>query len=273
MLELVQERRLGSSCCRDRKAEQHACDCRVDAGFQEGQPGDEAERHVGRQEAHAETAEQESGSHGHEPQQQGRYGEVRVVEQRDDDDGAEIIDDGERRQEDDEAERCLARRDGHDAERKGDVRRHRDAPAAECRQACIDRRIEGGRHEHAAERRADGQQHRRIRAQLPVEKLALDLEADDEEEHRHEAVIDPVQQPHLEHVLPCPDGNRVMQQMLIRLGQWRIRHDECEDGAGEQDDAAARLPAQEYQERLRDCLHGFDCLFHNSITSFSFPND
>ena len=68
-----------------------------------------------------------------------------------------------------------------------------------------------------AERRADRQQHRRIRAQLPVEEFALDLETDDEEEHGHEPVIDPVQQPHLEHVLPCPDGNRVVQQMLVRF--------------------------------------------------------
>ena len=49
------------------------------------------------------------------------------------------------------------------------------------------------RHEHAAERAPIiGQGGRARVAQLAVDQLALDLQPDDEEEHGHQPVVDPV---------------------------------------------------------------------------------
>ena len=254
MLELVEKRCFRLRGRRNRKAEKHARNRRMNARLQEGIPSNETEHDIKRHKAHAQTAEQERRSDGQKSHEQGAEDEVGIVEQRDDDDSAEVIDDGERRQKDDEPQGSLPGRDGHDAERKSDIRGHRDAPAAKRRQADVDGRIEKGRHNHAAERRADGQQHRRGRAQLAVKELALDFEADDKEEHGHEAIINPVQQAHRHRVLPCSDGNRQVQDMLVRPRERRIGHDERENRAAEQDDTAARLPAQKRKERLGHSL-------------------
>jgi hypothetical protein len=52
--------------------------------------------------------------------------------------------------------------------------------------------VDGRRHQHAAERPRDRQGGALPAGELADQQLALDLEADDEEEHRHQAVVDPV---------------------------------------------------------------------------------
>ena len=51
--------------------------------------------------------------------------------------------------------------------------------------------VDRGGHDHAAERGDDRQGHRPEVAQPAVHDLALDLDADEQEEHRHQGVVDP----------------------------------------------------------------------------------
>ena len=146
----------------------------------------------------------------------------------------------------------MAGRERQDAERERDVRRHRDAPASGGRGAEVHERVEERRDDHAAERRADRQHHRGLRAQLAKEELALDLEPDDEEEHGHEAVVDPMREAHLEPEAARADAERRVQEMLVCRPKRRIREQERDDGAREQEHAAPGLPREERLERRHE---------------------
>ncbi len=221
----------------------------MDAGREEREPGTEAEHEVSGEKFDAQAREHERAREERKADAERGERDVAAVEERDDNDGAEVVDDGKRRQENDEADRRTARRERHDAERESDVGRHRDAPAASRRRAEVDGRVQERGHEHAAERGADRQHHRRFRAELAIEELALDFEADDEEEHRHEAVIDPVDKAHLEPPPARADAELGMQQMLIRGPERRICDHKRKNGACQQDHAAPGLPGQKRLER------------------------
>ena len=84
------------------------------------------------------------------------------------------------------------------ADRERDVGRHRHAPADDAGLAEVEPDVDQRRDHHAAER-ADGRQGGALPAgELADQELALDLQADDEEEHRHQHVVDPVRQRELE---------------------------------------------------------------------------
>ena len=80
---------------------------------------------------------------------------------------------------------------GQHPEREGDVGRHGDAPTVGARAADVERQVEQRRDDHAAEGAAAGRPPPGARA-AGRDQLALDLQADDEEEQRHQAVVDPV---------------------------------------------------------------------------------
>ncbi len=84
-------------------------------------------------------------------------------------------------------------RDG--GEGKSDVGGRGNGPAPQRRRiAAIDRHIDQRRHQHAPDG-GDGRKRRLAPArQLPLDHLALDLAADDQEEQRHQPVVDPEQQ-------------------------------------------------------------------------------
>ena len=56
----------------------------------------------------------------------------------------------------------------------------------------VERQVDQRRNDHAADRREDRQHRLAANRQLADEELALDLEPDDEEEERHQQVVDPV---------------------------------------------------------------------------------
>ena len=60
--------------------------------------------------------------------------------------------------------------------------------------AGVDREVEQRRHHHPAERGDAGTAARRRSRSSPIDELAPDLEADDEEEDHHQAVVDPVRE-------------------------------------------------------------------------------
>ncbi len=82
-----------------------------------------------------------------------------------------------------------------DAEGEGDIGRGRDGPALQCRRiASIDQRIDAGRDGHAAKGRGGGQDRLTARCELPFDEFAFDFQANEEEEHRHPKVVDPMQE-------------------------------------------------------------------------------
>ncbi len=55
----------------------------------------------------------------------------------------------------------------------------------------VEEPVDQRRHHHAANRRRTRQDDLRRFRQLPAENFSLDFEADEQEEHRHQAVVDP----------------------------------------------------------------------------------
>ena len=81
------------------------------------------------------------------------------------------------------------------ADGEGDVGGRRYRPASQRRRiAGVDGDVDDGGHHHAADGRNDGQRGLAEGRQLALQQLALDLQADQKEEDRHQAVVDPVQQ-------------------------------------------------------------------------------
>jgi hypothetical protein len=102
-------------------------------------------------------------------------------------------DDRKRQQKGLERSRDRASQHGADADREADIRGRRYRPAAQgLGTAPVQGHIDGGRHHEAPDRR----DHRQSRLAQACEHaragLALDLETDEQEEDRHQAVIDPM---------------------------------------------------------------------------------
>ncbi len=107
----------------------------------------------------------------------------------------------------------------------------------------IEHGIDQGRHRHAAERREAGQHPVGPGAQLPVQHLALDLQPDQQEEHRHQAVVDPVQHAHR------PESG--VERVRVGLGQGPVGDDQRQRRRRHQDQAARRL-AREHRAEGRE---------------------
>ena len=121
-------------------------------------------------------------------------GDVRGVDDRDHHERAEVVDDGERQQEHAQPGRRARREQRQRAEREGGVGGHRRAPAVGAGAARVEREVDRHRDAHAAERGDHGDRQAPALAQLAEVELALGLQPDDEEEERHQPLVDPVAQ-------------------------------------------------------------------------------
>ena len=109
------------------------------------------------------------------------------------------------------------------AQRERDVRRRGNGPAVQRRRiGDIDEHIDQRRQDHAAQRRNRRQGRLLARRQLADQQLALDLEADQEEENRHQPVVDPQQQRLVERELAKPEPEPRLQQRFRRPREARI---------------------------------------------------
>ena len=82
--------------------------------------------------------------------------------------------------------------EGEDAQRDRDVGGHGNAPTVAPSSAGVERDVDERGHRHPTER-GDHRQRRLARfRELALDELALDLEPDDEEEHRHQTVVHPL---------------------------------------------------------------------------------
>ena len=121
--------------------------------------------------------------------------DARGIGNGDDGDRAQIVDDGDGGEQELEARRHPLAEQRQHPQRKGDVGRRRDRPAAQRRRiAAVEGDEDRRRNHHPGQGRDAGQDAAARARQFAVDQLALHLEADQQEKHRHQAVVDPVQQ-------------------------------------------------------------------------------
>ena len=110
---------------------------------------------------------------------------------------------------------------------------------------------EDRRREHDAADRGDRRQRRGASlAQLAGDELALDLEADDEEEQRHQPVVDPMPQVLGKRGAADPDGRLVVPEADVGVTGGAVGPHDGDDRRGDERDATGGLLAQELRERV-----------------------
>ena len=106
--------------------------------------------------------------------------------------------------------------------------------------------VDERRDRHAAQRGDDGDDRLGRAAQRPEDELVLELEADDEEEHREQAVGRPDRQRQVQ--VQRLGADRRGREGVVRLPPRGVRPHQREDRRAEQQDAAHGLLPQRVQE-------------------------
>ena len=179
---------------RREQPDRHARDGGVDARLVGEQPCRQAERRIERERADVQALARLDHEQADQCECEPPDRHAVAVEDGDDDDGADVVDHGDRQQEHLERHRDTAAEQREHPKGKGDVGGHRDAPTLLPRIAGGDRQVEARGHHHATDRGEQRQQRGSPVAQFAHGELPLDLEADDEEEERHQAVVDDMAQ-------------------------------------------------------------------------------
>ena len=191
----------------------------MNASHKEARPDDERRHDVGMGGAKPEPLKAER----QENTERGDAEAVEIqsagVEQGDDEDRDDVVDDGERQQKDADVARngFSEQRQHADGERDVGCRRYRPALVVprSGSEGQIDQRGNGDT--------AESRQHRQNGLIEPAERALMDLtadfHADDEEEHRHQRVVDPeMQRPH-EGKLADAKWNRQVPEVMIGMGK------------------------------------------------------
>ncbi len=252
MLEPAQRRvlRIAGSARRDAQCRDHAGQRGVHARLEHAEPEHGPDQHVRGDPHHAEPVQDQQRDDRETGKHQRRDGKVVRVEDGDDHDGAEIVEHGERHQEDLEPDRDPFAEERQHAEREGDVGRRGNRPAADAyRIIPVEPGIDGGRHDHAAER-GDGRQRDLARVrEFAHHGLALDLEAHQQEEDRHQQVVDPDAERLVERKLAELDLEVRLQQRLVSVRERRVRGDHRQHARHDEQDAARGLELEELAYR------------------------
>src|SRR3546814_805424 len=138
------------------------------------------------------------------------------------------------------------------AQREGDVGGGRDGPAAQRGGiAAIEPPVDACRHCNAGHG-AHQRQHQLVAARkLAAQGLALDLQRDEQEEQRHQAVVDPQQQWLVDLERPEAQFHRHLAERLVEVVHRRVRADQRDHGGDDQQDAAGCLQPEEIRKKLR----------------------
>ncbi len=234
------------------EAEHDADDRGFDSGLVERVPADDAERDVRNQRSKFEPLRQPGARDAHGCGGEPRCAHPLGVEDRDHDDAADVVDDGEGEDEDPHAERDATSGERDHADCEGDVGRHGHTEPAGLPSE-IDDDVDRRRHDHATEC-GEGRQCRSAPiAEFAVDELTFDLESDDEEEQRHEPIVDPRVEREVE-VDQVADAQRNLgvEELAISTRPGRVGPDQCDDRTDEHDDAASSLDRGEPLGRLDD---------------------
>ncbi len=92
----------------------------------------------------------------------------------------------------------------------------------------VDRREEDRRDGHAADRGDAGQRHVARVLELAFEELAFELEPDEEEEHRHQPVVDPQDQRFREPLTVDGDRELRREHVIVEPGEPGVCDDQRE---------------------------------------------
>jgi len=160
------------------------------ARLQEGQPDQRADHDVDRDRADADQIEHVDQGETRACKAKPAPGQRVGKDEGDNQHRHQVVDDGQRQQQDLEPKWHALTKQGEAADDKRDVGGHWDRPAALARLPPLQGEIDRRRHHHPAEGRKRWQQRLAPVAKLAVNQLALDLEADDKEEDRHQPVVD-----------------------------------------------------------------------------------
>ena len=146
---------------------------------------------------------------GRKPRQAGRM----TVEERNRHDGQQVVRDGKRGEEHLDARRHTLAQQRQHAQRKGDIRRHRDGPAMQGAPA-IDGGVDHSRHNHAAHGCQHGEHGLTGLAKRAHRHLVLELKAHQQEKDRHEEVIDEQLEGQGEFPTGDADGHRLQEPLV-----------------------------------------------------------
>ena len=134
---------------------------------------------------------------------------------------------------------------GKHTKAKRNIGSHRYAPTPELLAARVECYVEKRGNDHSAQRGEDGQCRLPYRAQFAYDDRPLDLKADNEEEDRHEAVVDPVMDRLINRPAAEADNNVGLQQLVVGVIPGGIGPDQRHHRRHEQHDAARRLLVHE----------------------------
>ena len=147
------------------------------------------------------------------------------VEHRDDDDRDDVVGDGQGAQEHAHPVRHAIAEKRQDSQRERDIGRRRDAPSARrVKVAHVERGVDGHRHEHTAHRSDDGKDRLTDVRQLAHRHLVFDLQAHEQEKHRHKHVIDDMRERHRRLRLPEHEPDIGMPEMGKGVSDRGVRH-------------------------------------------------
>ena len=227
----------------------------MDTGLVDRAPRDRSERHVDRDGAYAHLIQYPYEPQQPDDQRQGVEVERVRIEDGDDRDCADVVDDSYCQQQDTQADGDTRAEKRHDADRNCDVGGHRDRPAFASDRVINDEYKNKDRNDHPAERG-------RHRSCQPAEvgefadhDLALDLEADDEEEEHHRHVVDPEVQVPLDGEEVEVEREFIVDEVVVASRESGVRGDQGQHDRADDDEPAGGLEPGELLKRP-DEAHG-----------------
>ncbi len=235
-----------------RQGQQDAGDGGVDPGLQHEVPEKGADHGIGQRSRGSVAAIAEGQPPDRKRKKQRAHIEAVRVEDSDHQHRAEIVHDRQGQQEDLERQADSIAEQRQDAEGERDVGRHRDTPTPDARCPGVECDEDERGHDHATERRGDRKGGSPPALQLADDEFALDLETDEEEEDRHEQVVDPEQQRLLERPLAEPEARPELEHLEVARRPRRVGPGERRDRGDDQNDAAGALGPDELLDRAHD---------------------
>src|SRR5690606_20570791 len=189
----------------------------VHPALEDGGPQRDAEDDVGGDAADPQFAQRRDEREQHHRGAQRGQRQVGGVEQRDDGDGQDVVGDGQGQQEHPERGGAAGTDDRDQAEGERGVGADRDAPAHGAGPARVERQVDQGGADHAADGGADRDHDDAPFAQFAEGEFAGQLQADGEEEQHHQAVVDPLVQGEGEGRAADVQADRGLPEVLVAV--------------------------------------------------------